>query len=226
MKQVINGYYKGVKVESRVIKGNDIVYGTFPNGQMINVTGPERLGSLYQKLQDKIDIALAKPTIQRYVLETNIVGVTFDNYDGVNRQDLLKLLYPGIKITLRKNPNNTFDKNAIEVMSEFGCVGHLSRTDAQNLSGNVSLEAGCVTSLKLVENGSITCLITFTYQIRNRLDTHSGRNLNTFESIDTQSEYNYSGDEYEVPTIDSPPEVPYDDYQEECLSVMRDGSPY
>ena len=54
------------------------------------------------------------------VFRTKLVGVTHENQDGKNRQKLIKKLKPGQRLTLKREPNNQFDKDAIGV---FGFSG-------------------------------------------------------------------------------------------------------
>ncbi|MEE9337026.1 MAG: hypothetical protein V3U87_03020 [Methylococcaceae bacterium] len=99
---------------------------------------------------------------------TKVVGVTFDNEDGVNRQQILTQLYSGSNIKLVKDIDNSFDKYAIKVITEFGCIGYLSREEAFRFSQKYILLGECfIASLKQVDNGNIGCLINFKYQESN-----------------------------------------------------------
>ncbi len=71
-------------------------------------------------------------------LHTKVVGVTFDNDDGTNRQDILEKIKTGDKtISLKRDPNNAYDKNAIEVHSNYGIVGFINADLAANLAGQM-----------------------------------------------------------------------------------------
>ena len=47
-----------------------------------------------------------------------VVGVTFTNEDGTSRQSIIKELKQSDTITLRREPTNKFDTNAIAVFTE------------------------------------------------------------------------------------------------------------
>lgn len=56
-----------------------------------------------------------------YIRHTKVVGVTFDNYDGVNRQKILKRLSEipmnQISIQLEREEDNPYDSSAIKVIA-------------------------------------------------------------------------------------------------------------
>ena len=55
-----------------------------------------------------------------------VVGVTFSNPDGTNRQAILKKCSPGQVVELLAEPNNQFDKTAIAVLTSSGeMLGYL-----------------------------------------------------------------------------------------------------
>lgn len=61
-----------------------------------------------------------------YTVETAVVGVTFDN-----RQSVIRQLYVGEQVILRREPHNPFDQNAIRVERRDGQqIGFISRTEA------------------------------------------------------------------------------------------------
>lgn len=61
---------------------------------------------------------------------TNLVGVTFENTDGVNRQQLIKNLKPGDALILAREQENKYDKFAIAVFRSDGIqVGYLPGGD-------------------------------------------------------------------------------------------------
>lgn len=65
--------------------------------------------------------------------KTKVVGVTFDNLDGSNRQAAIRQLRPGDRLQLAWYPKSPHDQNAIMVfgkgsMSQLDmstCIGHL-----------------------------------------------------------------------------------------------------
>lgn len=71
-------------------------------------------------------------------INTKVVGVTFDNDDGTNRQDILEKIKTGDKtISLKRDPHNAYDKNAIEVHSNYGIVGFINADLAANLAAQM-----------------------------------------------------------------------------------------
>lgn len=60
---------------------------------------------------------------------TKIVGVSFDN-----RQDILKALSPGTELSLKREPNNPIDQNAIAVEFKDQKVGYLKKGLARHLA--------------------------------------------------------------------------------------------
>ena len=78
---------------------------------------------------------------------TKIVGVTFANPDGTDRQELIEDLddmlqnNPFVDLLLQREPDNAYDSNAIQVLDEKGRqLGYLSR-------------AVCTTLAPMMDNG-------------------------------------------------------------------------
>lgn len=95
---------------------------------------------------------------------TKVVGVTFNNSDGINRQNILNKLNKGSNLELVRDHENTYDKYAIKIMSELGCIGHLSRDEAFKFSHNNIILGDChIVSMKLVADEKLGCLIEFKY---------------------------------------------------------------
>lgn len=67
-------------------------------------------------------------------VKLKVVGVTFTNEDGISRQDIIKELCSNDKITIRREPTNKFDTNAIAVWSEKGQVGYIGKDYASIIS--------------------------------------------------------------------------------------------
>ncbi len=63
-----------------------------------------------------------------------VVGVTFPNTDGTSRQDAIMLTRLSYIVSLKREPNNEYDPNAIAVLVEGCQVGFLSGEDAQNIA--------------------------------------------------------------------------------------------
>lgn len=72
---------------------------------------------------------------------TSVAGVTFRNPDGSNRQAIVGSLREGEALTLRREPSNPHDRNAIAVLDQSGRqVGFIPRNEAVTLAR--SLDAG------------------------------------------------------------------------------------
>ncbi len=81
---------------------------------------------------------------------TKVVGVTYSNPDGVNRQDLLKRSKPGQPIKLFREPDNPKDKLAIAVYNrngqQLGYLPHDPRlADHMDKGGPVTAKIKAVT---------------------------------------------------------------------------------
>lgn len=68
-------------------------------------------------------------------VKLKVVGVTFSNDDGTSRQEIIKGLSIHSPLTLRREPTNKFDTNAIAVWSEDKCVGYIGKDYASILAG-------------------------------------------------------------------------------------------
>jgi len=69
-----------------------------------------------------------------------LVGVTFNNENGMSRQGILANLSKGNEVTLKREPQNPHDKNAIAVLSSLGQIGYIGRDYAQILSNMIDNE--------------------------------------------------------------------------------------
>lgn len=58
-----------------------------------------------------------------------VVGESFPNRDGSDRQAIIRRLRQGHPITLRHEPDNPYDPSAIAVDSARGQIGYLARTE-------------------------------------------------------------------------------------------------
>lgn len=56
-----------------------------------------------------------------------VSGESFANPDGVKRQDLIRACTPGARVTLIADPENRYDKAAVEVWLRDGMIGYLPR---------------------------------------------------------------------------------------------------
>jgi hypothetical protein len=72
--------------------------------------------------------------MKQYFIPTKLVGVSFPNDDGIKRQDLIKALKEGEKLTIVHEPMNKFDANCHAVLNENGQVlGNISKELAMDL---------------------------------------------------------------------------------------------
>lgn len=74
--------------------------------------------------------------IQNVVLKA--VGVTFANNDGTERQDVIKQLNKGDNIVLVREPNNSYDPNAVKVITEYGQAGYIGKDYAAIISSMIA----------------------------------------------------------------------------------------
>jgi HIRAN domain len=56
---------------------------------------------------------------------TRVVGVTFPNADGGDRQAIVRTLRPGDSVTLRREFSNDHDPNAVAVIADAGQIGYV-----------------------------------------------------------------------------------------------------
>ena len=64
-----------------------------------------------------------------------VVGVTFNNTDGKSRQEIIRKCRVGEVVHLIREPKNTFDKNAIAVLTEREeQIGYISKDLAVELA--------------------------------------------------------------------------------------------
>ena len=105
---------------------------------------------------------------------TKIVGVTFANPDGSDRQEIIEDLEelcqesPFVPLKLIREPQNTFDHNAIQVHDEQGRqLGYLSRSVSETLAPMMDngIEVLCtlsqITGHSLDQNFGINIKITY-----------------------------------------------------------------
>ena len=73
----------------------------------------------------------------RYLINTKVVGVSFKNNDGIERQELIKNLTPEDTLTIEKEENNPYDVNSHVIKNKDSIIGHVSRNLAQDLVNKV-----------------------------------------------------------------------------------------
>ena len=69
------------------------------------------------------------------VYDTKVVGVSKDNADGSSRQEIIRSeVAEDDKLTLKEEPENEFDSNAVQVLSKLGNqIGYLSKELAETI---------------------------------------------------------------------------------------------
>ena len=68
-------------------------------------------------------------------IHAKIVGVTYDNPDGINRQDIISSLKSNSPIFLKRDYANIYDPNAIKVVDSGGVqLGFISRELASQIA--------------------------------------------------------------------------------------------
>lgn len=92
-----------------------------------------------------------------------VVGVSFKNNDGTDRQEILEGLlddveskqYDNIRVLVQKEPDNEFDPNAIAVFIESsttsGQIGYIEKSESTRLSH--LYEAGKINSVSICSVG-------------------------------------------------------------------------
>lgn len=87
------------------------------------------------------------------VIKTKVVGTTFDNDDGENRQDIIaQYCEPGRWLKLVREIHNPYDPYAVSVHCEGKQIGFLSSDLARETYGSV--EKGAVSAQILDVTGS------------------------------------------------------------------------
>jgi hypothetical protein len=72
------------------------------------------------------------------LLTSKVNGVSYTNEDGSSRQEIINILNIGEELALVKEPQNIHHKNAIQVVSKYGCIGYLPKKLADKLSGRIN----------------------------------------------------------------------------------------
>lgn len=80
-----------------------------------------------------------------------VAGVTFDNPNGTSRQDAIMMARLDSTVSLKREPNNEYDPNAIAVFVDEYQVGFLSGEDAQNIA--VLMDSGVQFDAKVEQIG-------------------------------------------------------------------------
>ena len=70
----------------------------------------------------------------RISMFTQIVGVTKNNDEGVNIQNILPELEVGSKLTFIREPKNFYDTNAIKVICDYQHIGYIKSSLAEEIA--------------------------------------------------------------------------------------------
>ena len=84
-------------------------------------------------------------------VKLKVVGVTFTNEDGVSRQSIIRELAQCDTITIRREPTNRYDTNAIMVLTDKGQVGYIGKDYASILAP--MMDAGTQFKVTIGETG-------------------------------------------------------------------------
>lgn len=83
-----------------------------------------------------------------------VVGVSFDNSNGNNRQGLLKQCAPDQEVTLKRKPSKKYPE-AIEVWTKFGQIGFIDADDAVNLAKVIDNGTRLIVKIKKITGGNV-----------------------------------------------------------------------
>lgn len=84
-------------------------------------------------------------------VKLKVVGVSFTNEDGANRQAIIEEMTANDTVTIRREPANKYDRNAIAVHTEKGQVGYIGKDYASIMAP--MMDAGTQFSATVAEVG-------------------------------------------------------------------------
>lgn len=128
-------------------------------------------------------------------IDTKIVGVTFENEDGVPIQSILPKLKNGDGLFFIRDYSNNYDKNAIKVYCKEGHIGHINKDLAAEiipfLSDNENFELeGAIIEITGGNDKTYGCNIRIWVQDKSELffeDISSSSESETLISVPTES---------------------------------------
>lgn len=85
-------------------------------------------------------------------VKLKVVGVSFTNEDGTNRQAIIEQMTANSTVTIRREPANRYDRNAIAVHTEMGQVGYIGKDYASIMAP--MMDAGTQFSATVAEVGN------------------------------------------------------------------------
>ena len=145
---VIYLLYIGVKMEIKKEKQKELKKQQFENQNV-------HKSSSYKNEEDDEDYK---------TFELEVVGVIYENDDGVSRQSILEKCDESEDIELKRAPTEKHP-NAIQVMTKYGCIGYISEKDnkpiARLLDRGADVDAAYIIDLWKNKKGNFNCTITF-----------------------------------------------------------------
>jgi hypothetical protein len=84
-------------------------------------------------------------------VKLKVVGVTFQNEDGTNRQTIIGQMKDNAPVTLIREPSNRFDKNAVAVYFVDQQIGYIGREYAKIIA--IMMDSGRKFDAKVLEVG-------------------------------------------------------------------------
>lgn len=94
------------------------------------------------------DLLFAVANLGSEKVVVNVVGCSYRNPDGTDRQKIIRRLKSRMPVWLRREPENEWDPNAIAVLTHIGQIGYLERDVASALAkmldrgGKIEAEIG------------------------------------------------------------------------------------
>ena len=78
-------------------------------------------------MQSKVKVKESLPLKSEFSIDTptKVVGVTKNNDEGVDIQNILPELEDGSKLNFAREPNNPYDTNAIKVICDYQHIGYI-----------------------------------------------------------------------------------------------------
>lgn len=110
---------------------------------------------IYRRSKKKKAERLEKQAVNEplELIETRVAGVTFENDDGTNRQEILKKCKPGETIVLEHWPMPE-DEYAVKVLRENGeQLGYIPREDAEDVADWLNSANTVTAKIKRITGG-------------------------------------------------------------------------
>lgn len=87
-------------------------------------------------MQSKVKVKESLPLKSEFSIDTptKVVGVTKNNDEGVDIQNILPELEDGSKLNFTREPNNPYDTNAIKVICDYQYIGYIKAELAEEIA--------------------------------------------------------------------------------------------